>query len=82
VDMCDCLHVSAGCVMASHTGKFLRATIIAARARGTRLRDMCDARTYPPSQPIGRTLDSQPAPVRHVRVHSRHDAPAVHVRSG
>jgi hypothetical protein len=53
VDMCGCLHVSAGCVMASRTGKILRAKIIPARARCTRLQDMCNARAYPQSQPIG-----------------------------
>ena len=71
MDRCDCLHVSAGCVIAFRTGKFLRAKIIVARIRCTRLQNMRNARAYPRSRSIGRILDSQPVPGQHVRVNHR-----------
>ena len=69
--MCDALHITAGGTTVSRAGKTLRVRIIAERAGCTRLQNMCNARTYPRSQPIGRTLDPQPATVQHVRVDHR-----------
>jgi hypothetical protein len=57
--------------MSSRAGKTLSARIIAPGATCTRLQDMCNARAYPRSQPVGRTLDPQSAPIQHVRVDHR-----------
>lgn len=48
--------------MASHTGKILSAKIIAPGAQCMRLQDMCNARAYPRSEPLGRTLAPQSRP--------------------
>lgn len=56
---------------ASRLGKILTATIIAPGATCTRLQDMWRPHVTAIREPVGRTLDPQPAPVQHVCVDLR-----------